>query len=159
MTSTQDLIDLVELNPTCDTYAGMLYDHLFGDRDMTHTEATQHVERVRGPALRAWQMAEAARELAPRAKCRGRLLARIAQAVGEIYNYTELVMLVEGTAAPLVVGAPDGYPGVEFGSLAVTVGAEWVLKCVAQTREEWAAYEAARLTPRAKRRRRGGDRH
>jgi hypothetical protein len=137
MTTTQDLIDLVELLPTCDTYAGMLYDHLQEDRDMTHQEALTHVEHVRAPALRAWQIAQAAAHLATGSKYRGRLRGRILAHVGAATFWRYTILIVEGNRTPYATVNPDGRPDEVWSDVVVTVGALWVTAEVETIRTEW----------------------
>jgi hypothetical protein len=156
MTTRQDLIDLVELQPWNQTFADILHEYLVFDEDMTWSEGLRHVEQVRVSALREWQLQQARTELMPRARYRGRIHARMKAVISVMWSYTELIIVVEGDSDPMVVALPDGHPEAANSDLAITVGAAWVLATVVQIKEEWASYQAARKSSGLGRRKKGG---
>jgi len=159
VTTVQDLIDLVELQPWNQTFADLLHEYLTFDCDMTWAEALKHVEQVRQPALRKWQLFQASCHLSPKSKVSGRLRARMAAALDVSVGFSEPIVLVEGGSAPKLTPVPDGVPDQYWSTAIVAVGAVWVLDTVAQIRTDWEVSQSVPTTRKARRRRRGGKRH
>lgn len=149
MTMTQDLIDLVEVLPTCDLYAGLLYDHLLEDRDMTPEEAANHVRHVREPALRGYYLAEATRIVGSRGKYRRRTLDRIMQSVGTPPGLRVTVLVIEGGSAPVIRPNPDGVPDGYWPYVSILVGAAWVIDAHDQVRAQFKAEREVRRASRS----------
>ena len=108
MTNQEAHVALVDQQTRNDTFADMLFEHVYCDCDRSWTEAEAEVKRIREPALRSWQLAEAARAMSPKGKFRGRLRGRIEHAIGAVRHYYDSIMVVEGDSAPTAVGVPDG---------------------------------------------------
>jgi len=155
MTTQDELAALVALQPWNDTFADMLFEWWYCDADKSWAEAEAEVKRVRGPALAAHWLAEAARELSRDGKYTGRLYARILGAVQLSPGMGARVITIEGTAAPELHNHTATAMEPYWAGLLITVGAEWVVATVKQIAAEWHPETLALVTARRPVRKRG----
>lgn len=127
MTTTDDLVALVERDPHNPICEGMLYDHLYGDIGMTHSEATARVRTVVETARSARQIREATVLLRSDAATRREAILMIYAHCGIPVGAAPTVIVTDGVVVHVGhSGSPDSHESY-WGHTVISVGAHWLL--------------------------------
>jgi hypothetical protein len=151
MSTLDDLVALVELHPTNPILTGMLYDHLYGDVGMTHSEAEARVATVVATARDAQRIRQACALLASDYSRRGHVLRMIYQHCGVPVGYYPTVIVISGDQTYVMSADPGVPPDPYWGRASIAAGATWLLERwdeYARTLPEWRGHRRRPRRPR-----------
>lgn len=128
MTTTDDLVALVERHPTNPIVCGMLLDHLYGDVGLSFEAAEARVREVVAAARTAAQIHEAAALLVEGGRRRWAVLQMIHYAAGVPEGESPTVVVVAGDSLQIGTADRDGPVDRYWGQTVISVGAAWLLR-------------------------------
>jgi len=136
VTITDDLVALVERDPHNPICEGMLYDHLYGDVGMTHSEAVARIATIVSTARTARRIRLATELLRGDGAQRWEVTALIHQLCMIPRGARPTIVIVDGDDARLTTSPDADSHESYWGHAVLAVGAAWLLA-------EWLRYTTA----------------
>lgn len=130
MSDVDALVALLERDPDNAIVAAMLTDELMEARGMLRSEADRHVANVIAVAAEARELAEAAAEVRPGARWRGRILSCVRWVLGLDRRIRFTLLVVPGTEVRLKFPPVNRRPRPNVPRFTVTLGSRLLLDWV-----------------------------